>query len=147
MSSPAPQSHNERPHTDEALKARIVELHDHGHTYPQIATILNEQKWLPLKAKKFTACSVGKLFRGTETTKYLSPKQYLESVLRIMEQEHAKVEPDEPFRRPGFPHLARLLKGAGYLTPKGHAHWWPAQVQQLLEGHFDPYYASSSASL
>jgi hypothetical protein len=144
MSSPAPQSHNERPHTDEALKARIVELHDHGHTYPQIATILNEQKWLPLKAKKFTACSVGKLFRGTETTKHLSPKQYLESLLRRMEQEHAKVEPDEPFRRPGFPRLARLLQEAGYLTPKGHRHWWPAQVQQLLEGRFDQHYGLRS---
>jgi hypothetical protein len=22
------------------------------------------------------------------------------------------------------------------------AHWWPAQVQQLLEGRFDPYYGA-----
>jgi DNA invertase Pin-like site-specific DNA recombinase len=56
-----PQPHNERLHTDEELKARIVELQDRGHTRPQIASILNEQKWVPLKGRQFTAASVGKL--------------------------------------------------------------------------------------
>jgi hypothetical protein len=54
--------------------------------------------------------------------------------------------PDEPFKRPGFPTLAKVLTDAGYCTPKGRAHWWPAQVQQLLEGRFDPYYGARSAS-
>jgi hypothetical protein len=57
-----------------------------------------------------------------------------------MEQEHRKVQPDEPFVRPGFSRLAVFLKEARYLTPKGNDHWWPAQVQQLLSGHFDAYY-------
>jgi hypothetical protein len=33
---------------------------------------------------------------------------------------------------------------AGYKTPKGNAHWWSAQVRQLLEGRFDDYYGQSS---
>ncbi len=33
---------------------------------------------------------------------------------------------------------------AGYKTPKGNAHWWPAQVQRTLEGCFDDYYEQSS---
>src|SRR6185369_14749594 len=117
---------------------RIVELHERGHSQPQIASILNEQKWLPLKGSRFTSSSVGKLLRGMEPTKYLTPKQYLEGVLRRMEQEHGKRHLAEPWKRPGFPRLAVLLKEAGYLTPKGHDHWWPAQVQQLLDGRFDP---------
>jgi DNA invertase Pin-like site-specific DNA recombinase len=138
-----PQPHNERPHTDDELKARIVELRDHGQPYPQIAATLNEQKWMPKKGRQFTASSVGKLVRGTEPAKYLSPKQYLQAILRRLEQEHGKRDPDEPWKRPGFPRLAILLEQAGYLTPKGHDHWWPAQVQQLLQGHFDQYYASA----
>ena len=124
----------------------MVELRNHGHTYSQIATILNEQKWVPVKGRKFTASSVGKLIRSTEPTKYLTPKQYLEAMLRNMEQEHKCVHSDEPFQRPGFPRLAVLLKEAGYRTPKGHEHWWPAQVQQLLEGRFEQYYLGRSDS-
>ncbi len=66
-----------------------------------------------------------------------------DALLRNMEQEHERLHPDEPFRRPGFPRLAVLLKEAGYRTPKGHDHWWPAQVQQLLDGRFDGYYAGT----
>jgi hypothetical protein len=33
-----------------------------------------------------------------------------------------------------------MLVEAGYATPKGHARWWPAQVQQLLKGRFERYY-------
>ena len=135
-----PKPHNERAHSDEEVKTRMVELRNHGHTYTQIATILNEQGWLPVKGKRFTESSVGKLLRVTEPTKYLTPKQYLDAMLRNMEQEHNRLHSDEPFKRPGFPRLAVLLKEAGYLTPKGHEHWWPAQVQQLLDGHFEGYY-------
>lgn len=136
--------HNQRPHTDEELKARLIELRNQGHTLRQIAAILNEQNWLPLKGRKFTMASVSKLLGNSDETKYLSPKRYLEAMLRRMAEEHKKRNSDEPFRRPGFPRLAVLLKEAGYLTPKGHDHWWPAQVQQLLEGRFDSYYSRVS---
>ncbi len=135
-----PQPHNARQHTDEEVKTRIVELRGRGHTYRQIASILNEEKWVPLKGSKFTRGSVGKLLRGCDETKHQSPRRYLESVLEKMDREHAKSAPSEPFLRPGLPKLAKLLGEAGYVTPKGHAHWWPAQVQQLLEGRFDQYY-------
>lgn len=140
------QPHNERPHTDEELKDRIVALRGRGHTYPQIADILNEQKWVPLKGSKFTECNVGKLLRGCDETKYQTPKRYLEALLEKLEREHSKASHDEPFHRPGLPKLAILLGEAGYVTPKGHTHWWPAQVQQLLEGRYDQYYAVSKGA-
>lgn len=34
----------------------IIELRGHGHTYPQIAHILNEQKWVPLGGGHTSAC-------------------------------------------------------------------------------------------
>jgi DNA invertase Pin-like site-specific DNA recombinase len=141
-----PQPHNERHHTDEELLARIVELRGRGHTYAQIASILNEEKWIPLKGRKFTECSVGKLLRGCDETKHQSPKRYLESLIERLAREHAKGSLDVPFQRPGLPKLAQLLAEADYVTPKGHAHWWPAQVQQLLEGRFDSYYRSPAAA-
>lgn len=61
-----PQPHNERSRTDEELKARIIELRERGHTFLQIASLLNEPKWIPLKGRKFTGPSVGKLLRGLE---------------------------------------------------------------------------------
>lgn len=137
-----PQPHNERPHTDEEVLARIVELRGRGHTYPQMANILNEEKWIPLKGRKFTPSSVGKLLRACDQTRHQSPKRYLESLIEKMSREHAKGASDELFERPGLPKLAQLLGEAGYVTPKGHTHWWPAQVQQLLEGRFDRYYTS-----
>ena len=137
-----PKSHNVRACSDEEVKEKMVKLRSHGHTYAQIASILNELKWVPLKGRKFTTASVGKLLRGTEQTKYLTPKQYLEAILRNLEKQHHRVHPEEPFQRPGFPTLAVILKEAGYKTPKGHEHWWPAQVQQLLDGRFDSYYQS-----
>ncbi len=135
-----PKSHNVRACSDEDVKEKMVKLRSHGHTYAQIASILNELKWVPLKGRKFTTASVGKLLRGTEQTKYLTPKQYLEAILRNLEKQHHRVHPEEPFLRPGFPLLATILTEAGYRTPKGHEHWWPAQVQQLLDGRFDSYY-------
>lgn len=141
-----PKPHNQRTHSDEEVKARIVELRNQGHTFTQIASLLNDQKWLPLKGRKFTAPSVGKLLRGTEQTQYLTPRQFLEALLRNMKHDHERQYPDEPFQRPGFPRLAVILMDAGYKTPKGNAHWWPAQVQQLLEGRYDDYYEQSSQS-
>ena len=99
---------------------------------------------MPLREQKFIESSVEKLIRATEPTNYLMPTQYLEARLRTMEQEHTKLHSDEPFKRPGFSRLAVVLKEAGYLTPKGHDHWWPAQVQQLLEGRFESYYTRSA---
>jgi hypothetical protein len=58
-----------------------------------------------------------------------------------MEQVHLKEHPDTEFERPSFPRLAALLTEAGFATPKGNTHWWPAQVQQLMEGRFDRYYS------
>ena len=141
-----PQPHNERSHTDEELLARIVELRGRSHTYPQIASILNEEKWVPLKGRKFTDSSVGKLLRGCDETKHQTPKRYLESLIERLTREHARVVPDVPFQRPGLPKLAQLLGEAGYVTPKGHAHWWPAQVQQLLDGRYDSYYKGSAVT-
>jgi DNA invertase Pin-like site-specific DNA recombinase len=137
----SPRPHNERPHTDEELKARILELRGRGHTQPQIASILNEQGFIPLKGRLFTECSVRKLLRRCEETKLLSPRRFVEAMLERMKQEHERAHPGEPFHRPGYPKLAKLLTEAGYLTPKGHAHWWPAQAQQLLERRFDQHYA------
>lgn len=141
-----PQPHNERSHTDEELLARIVELRGRCHTYPQIASILNEEKWVPLKGRKFTDSSVGKLLRGCDETKHQTPKRYLESLIERLTREHARAVPDVPFQRPGLPKLAQLLGEAGYVTPKGHAHWWPAQVQQLLDGRYDSYYKGSAVT-
>jgi DNA invertase Pin-like site-specific DNA recombinase len=142
-----PRPHNQRPHTDDELKARMLELRSHGHTHAQIASILNEQKWVPLKGSHFTEVSVRKLLGRTDQTKQLGPRQYLENLLTQMERLHAKESPGVPFQRPGFPKLALLLAEVGYVTPKGHAHWWPAQVQQLLEGRFDRYYAQRARTL
>lgn len=140
----APRPHNERPHTDEELKEHMLTLRGHGHTYSQIAAVLNEQKWVPLKGKCFTETSVVKLLRNCDEAKHITPKQYVESVLEKLEREHDKQSSDESFKRPGFPKLAKLLEEAGYMTPKGHTRWWPAQVQQLLDGKFDRYYSRKS---
>jgi DNA invertase Pin-like site-specific DNA recombinase len=51
----SPRPHNERPHTDEELKDRIVELRGRGHTAQQIAAILNEQGFMPLKGRLHVA--------------------------------------------------------------------------------------------
>jgi DNA invertase Pin-like site-specific DNA recombinase len=135
--------HNERSHTDEELKARLLQLRGHGHTVKQLASLLNEQGWVPLKGRKFTESSVGHLLRACDETKVLTPKRYLEHLLEKMEREHERQHPGEAFKPPGSPRLAKLLKEAGYVTPKGRSHWWPAQVLQLLDGRFEPYYAAA----
>ena len=125
---------NERAHSDEEVRLKMRELRDRGTTYKGIANILNELGYLPYKGRKFTESSVCKLMGATQETKILTPKQYCESlILRIGS-------------RPSYPHLAKLLSEAGYLTPRGNANWWPAQVQQLLLGRYDLFYSKRTTN-
>ncbi len=55
-------------------------------------------------------------------------------MLTKMERAYEKESPGEPFEKPPLP---TLLEEAGYKKPRGKDHWWPAQVQQVLEGRFD----------
>ena len=139
-----PRPFNERLHTDEELKERMVDLRKRGHTQAQIAAILNELGFLPLKGRRFTESSVGKLLVRCSETQLLTPRRFLEAMLERMRQEHEAAGHDTPFVRPGFPKLAKVLTDAGYATPRGRGHWWPAQVQQLLNGRFDHYYRAGS---
>jgi len=139
-----PRPHNERAHSDEEVKEAMLGLRARGHTHAQIAAILNELGFIPLKGHGFTERSVRKLFRYCRETQVLSPRRFLEAMFERMQHEHAAAGHEEPFQRPGFPTLAKVLTDAGYVTPKGHAHWWPAQVQQLLEGRFERYYARAA---
>ncbi len=141
-----PRPINERHHTDEELKERMVDLRKRGHTQAQIAAILNELGFLPLKGRRFTESSVRKLLVRCSETKLLTPRRFLEAMLERMRQEHEAAGHDEPFMRPGYPRLAKVLTEAGYATPRGRGHWWPGQVQQLLEGRFDHYYSVRSSS-
>ena len=141
LSHISPRPINERPHTDEEVKARIVELRGRGHTHRQIASILNEQGWIPLKGRQFTERNVRGLLLRCDEKKLLTPRRFLLNVIERLEMQHDSESPAKPFERPSLPALARLLSEAGYTTPRGHAHWWPAQVQQLLDGRFDAHYA------
>jgi len=140
-----PKPHNERPYGDNEVKERILELRANGHSLRQIAAILNEQGWLPLKARRFTVENIHGLLARTNASKLLSPRRYLQMMLTKMEREHEKESPGEPFEKPPLPTLAKLLEEAGYKTPRGHEHWWPAQVAQVLEGRFDGYYGTQNA--
>jgi DNA invertase Pin-like site-specific DNA recombinase len=140
-----PHPINERHHTDEELKERMVDLRKRGHTQAQIAAILNELGFLPMKGRRFTESSVRKLLVRCTDTKLLTPRRFLEAMLERMRQEHEAAGHDEPFMRPGYPRLAKVLTEAGYATPRGRGHWWPGQVQQLLEGRFDHYYRARSS--
>lgn len=135
-----PRPHNERSYSDSEVRERILDLRTHGHTLKQIAGIMNEQGWIPLKGREFTERNVHGLLKNSDAAKLLTPKRYLEMMLTKMEQAHQKQWPDEPFERPHLSRLAKLLEEAGFKTPKGHSHWWPAQVQQVLDGRFDGYY-------
>lgn len=126
---------NQRSHTDEEVKARMQELRDRGTTYQGIANILNEQGYLPYKGKKFTESGVCQLLSNSRECKFLTPRAFCESVIRRTQGE-----------RPSLPALARMLSEGGFLTPRGNTHWWPAQVQQLLDGKFDKHYRGSSAA-
>ena len=146
LSHISPKPHNERAYSDESVKERILELRAHGHTLNQVASILNEQGWIPLKGRKFTERSIHGLLKTSDAAKLLNPKRYLEMMLTRMERAHEKESPGEPFEKPPLPMLAKLLEEAGYKTPRGHEHWWPAQVQQVLEGRFDGYYGTQNAA-
>ena len=137
-----PRPVNDRPYSDDEVKARIVELRKRGHTQAQIASILNELGFIPLKGRRFTERNVRGLLAHCQETKLLTPRRFLEAMLERMRQDHEAACRDEPFARPGYPTLAKVLTEAGYCTPKGRGRWWPAQVQQLLEGRFDRYYSA-----
>jgi len=139
-----PKPHNERPYGDNEVKERILELRANGHSLRQIAAILNEQGWLPLKARRFTVENIHGLLARTNAAKLLSPRRYLELMLTRMKRAHEKESPGEPFEKPPLPTLAKLLEEAGYKTPRGHEHWWPSQVAQVLEGRFEGYYGAQS---
>ena len=120
---------NERPHSDEEVRLKMHELRDRGTTYQGIANILNELGYVPYKGRKFTESSVYRLMARTRETQILTPKKYCESLTLRMGH------------RPSYPQLAKLLSEAGFLTPKGNSHWWPAQVRELLLGRYDQFYA------
>ena len=141
-----PKPHNERNYGDNEVKERILELRANGHSLRQIAAILNEQGWLPLKARRFTVENIHGLLARTNAAKLLNPRRYLQMMLTKMERAHEKESPGEPFEKPPLPTLAKLLEEAGYKTPRGREHWWPAQVQQVLEGRFDGYYVVNSVA-
>lgn len=69
----------------------------------------------------------------TEENVLLTPRAFCESIIRRAEG-----------TRPSYPVLARLLRDGEFLTPRGNTHWWPAQVQQLLQGAYDSYYAATA---
>jgi len=119
---------NERPHSDEEVRLKMHELRDRGTTYQGIANILNELGYVPYKGRKFTESSVFRLMARTRETQILTPKKYCESLTLRMGH------------RPSYPQLAKLLSEAGFLTPKGNSHWWPAQVRELLLGRYDQFY-------
>ena len=119
---------NQRPHSDEDVKIKMHELRDRGTTYQGIANILNELGYLPFKGRKFTESNVYQLMANTKETTILTPRKYCESLIQ------------RTGTRPSYPQLAKLLGEAGYLTPRGNANWWPAQVQQLLLGRYEQFY-------
>ena len=136
----SPRPHNTRTYSDREVRARILELRARGHTARQIASILNEQGWIPRKGKQFTERGIHGLLRTIQATKVLSPRGYLELMLTKMERAHEADNPTEPFARPTLEEMGKMLEEVGYVTPRGHVKWWPAQVTTLLEGRLDGYY-------
>lgn len=127
--------HNERNHSDEEAKARMNELRKRGHTYQQVANILNEEGYIPLKGRKYTVSIVCQLLGVIKESKIQTPREFCEVAIRQAGEQ-----------RPSYPKMARMLSDRGFVTPRGSSHWWPAQVQQLLAGAFDSYYAVSGKS-
>ena len=121
---------NQRPHTDEECKARMSELRAKGHTYQQIANILNDEGYLPFKGKKFNEVSICKLLGNFKERKVLTPREWCQQLSATAGKSLS------------LSFLAEQLKKAGYQTPRGNLHWWPAQVSKLLDGGFDSYYHS-----
>ena len=142
-----PKPLNVRAYSDEEVRERILGLRAHGHTARQIASILNEQGWIPRKGTQFTERNVLGLLRTSDATKVLTPKRYLQMMLTKMERAHDAENSDEPFEPPSLAELARFLTEAGYKTPRGKDKWWPAQVQQVMEGRFEGYYKSEQGDI
>ena len=121
----------------------MIELRTRGHTQGQIAGILNQQGWIPLKGREFTERNVRALLRSCDEVRLLSPRQYLLNLMERLGQEHARATPDTPFRAPPLSTLAQALQEAGYQTPHGPAKWWPGHV---LRGALDRHYAGRRRS-
>ncbi|PSM31878.1 recombinase family protein [Haliangium sp. UPWRP_2] len=129
-----PKPLNQRPHSDEEVKARMSELRSKGHTYQAIANILNEEGYKPLCGEKFTKRSVPKLLGGMKVREVLTPRTFAEQYIARCTE------------KPSLGNIGSMLQKSGYQTPRGNAHWWPAQVRELLAGHFDEHYASRPKS-
>ena len=67
-------------------------------------------------------------------TQLLSPRRFLEAMLERMRQEHEAAGCNEPFMRPGYPRLAKVLMERATARRRGAGRWWPAQVQWLWMG-------------
>lgn len=124
---------NSRTHTDEELKARMSALRASGRTFKSVANILNEEGYQPLKGAKFTEVSVCKLLGWTKTKQILTPRAFAEQYITSHGDE-----------KPSLSVLASVLEKTGYPTPRGNAHWWPAQVRELLAGRFDSHYSRAA---
>ena len=136
----SPRPFNERPHSDAEVKVRIVELRGRGHTQKQIASILNEQGWIPLKGRQFTERNVrGLLASCDEAKKLLSPRRFLLNLIDRLEREHERSS-RRALCSTRLSNAGEAAGGSGIYDTEGHAHWWPAQVQQVLDGRFDAYY-------
>ncbi len=127
-----PKPLNQRPHSDEEVKARMNELRAKGHTYQAIANILNEEGYKPLFGEKFTKRSIPKLLGSIKTREILTPRAFAEQYIARCEE------------KPSLATIASVLHKSGYQTPRGNSHWWPAQVRELLAGHFDEYFFAGS---
>lgn len=127
-----PKPLNQRPHSDEEVKARMNELRAKGHTYQAIANILNEEGYKPLCGELFTKRSIPKLLGGIKTREILTPRAFAEQYIARCDE------------KPSLASLASILQKSGYQTPRGNSHWWPAQVRELLAGRFDDYFAARS---
>lgn len=125
---------NARTHTDEEVKARMSGLRSTGRTYQAVANILNEEGYTPLRGTKFTEGSVCRLLGGSKTREILTPRAFAQQYMTSLTE------------TPSLQKLAAVLEKNGYQTPRGNTHWWPAQVRELLSGHFDDHYRGQNAS-
>ena len=151
----SPKPHNARPYSDSEVRERILELRAKGHTLRQIASILNEQGWIPLKGRCFTERNIHGLLRTSDATKVLTPKRYLQMMLTKMERAHTQENPGEPFEPPSLAELARILTEAGYKTPRGkqffqcrarHRLHWPDPAASSRPDTVSPRHIAPAAS-